>query len=93
MTSTLPARLNLQIRDGVQNEIYAFQLRVNRSEPAAADEPGHTVHDVHSVDIVWALAAALRKESALALERVQPERREHARESMHALLDWVKEGV
>jgi hypothetical protein len=58
MTTLLPARINFQIRDGVQNELLRFQVEVDASRPNK--ETGHTDHDVELHSIVIALATALR---------------------------------
>lgn len=57
MSTLLPARINLQIREGRQNTLVKFDAEVAASRPR---EDGHTDHDVELHSIITGLATALR---------------------------------
>lgn len=66
MSSTLPARILIQVRDGVPNELVAFDLRIWGTKPLAEDDPDRIVgakvaHKVGNCDLIAGLAEAQRK--------------------------------
>lgn len=57
----LPARITLQIRDGVPNVLQEFLLSVKGTRPAATPENGAKLdHDAALNDIIEALAMSMR---------------------------------
>jgi hypothetical protein len=87
VTQKLPARINLQIREGAQNVLKEFELEVRNSRPNAA---GRTTHDVDIADIVEVLAEALRDEmDKLLAESAEPA--EH-RAWLAEVRDWIFDG-
>lgn len=66
MTETIPARILIQIREGVPNELTAFDLPVHGSEPLDPKDPGTLEgaklgHKVDTRDIISGLAGAQHK--------------------------------
>lgn len=61
-TETAPARILLQIREGVTNELFAGQIELHNSRAVDDGRPGVLDHDVSVDDIIALLAQALRNE-------------------------------
>lgn len=63
---TIPARILVQVRDGVPNELATFSLPVFETVPLAEDDPDRIVgakvaHKIDSRNLIAGLAEAQRK--------------------------------
>lgn len=83
----LPARINLQIRDGVQNELVQFDVGVASSK--LNEETGLTDHNVSVHDLIAGLARALATQVETLLDAAdEPANRQWLAD----LRDWIFTG-
>jgi hypothetical protein len=86
---TLPARVIIQVNDGIPNEIHAFDLPVFETEALKDDPEGAKFgHKVDSREIILALAGAQMK----LIENIREVRGEIDSEDaawLRGLFEWV----
>jgi hypothetical protein len=80
----LPARINLQIREGRQNTLAEFHAEVAASH---LREDGHIDHDVDVTSIIAGLARALHDQIDFYLDKIAVS--DEARLWLASLRDWT----
>lgn len=91
--ASLPASICIVVRDGVPNKIHEFSVRSRSSKPIDDEIHGRIKHEVAVVDIVWALAEALRKEIIHLVEETDDSERHDMERRIIDLVDWIGSGV
>lgn len=83
-TKMLPARINLQIREGTQNTLTQFDVEVGASRPR---EDGHVDHDVDITSIIIGLSMALNQQIEDYLHKTTVP--DEARRWLASMRDWT----
>lgn len=93
MTTLIPARIGLQIRDGVINELHAFDIEVANSTPITEDsnhvEGAVLDHEVNTLDIIKALGHALHEQIEYLRDNRSADIEEDTERYIGELLAWV----